>query len=162
MEELTFYNTYHTHPINKVIHFFCIPVIMFSTINFLSCFKIVGTKTSGFHNKQIIGLSSLLYNFYISLYFYKFNITVSVSMFLYLTIIYLYAYYFRIMNNTYINENDKLTIWQRKNIKLFFGAWILQFLGHFIEGNRPALMDNVSQTFLYAPVFSLNHLLPFF
>ena len=25
------YNSYHTHPINKAIHFFCIPLIVFST-----------------------------------------------------------------------------------------------------------------------------------
>ena len=162
MEELAFYNTYHTHPVNKVIHFFCIPVLIFTTINFFSCFKIVGTKRSGFHNKQVINLSSLLYNFYTTFYFLKFKMSVSLTMFVYLSLIYFYAYYFRIMNNTYLNKNDKLSVWQEKNIKLFLGAWILQFLGHFIEGNRPALMDNVSQTFLYAPVFSLNHLLPFF
>ena len=99
MEELAFYNTYHTHPVNKVIHFFCIPVLIFTTINFFSCFKIVGTKRSGFHNKQVINLSSLLYNFYTTFYFFKFKMSVSLTMFVYLSLIYFYAYYFRIMNN---------------------------------------------------------------
>ena len=37
----------------------------------------------------------------------------------------------------------------------------MQFVGHAIEGNRPALFDSLIQTFTQAPVFSLSYILPF-
>ena len=30
------YQDYHTHPVNKIIHFFCIPMIVLTSVNFLS------------------------------------------------------------------------------------------------------------------------------
>ena len=36
----------------------------------------------------------------------------------------------------------------------------MQFVGHYIEGKRPALMDSLSQAFLEAPVFSLEYMFP--
>jgi uncharacterized membrane protein YGL010W len=35
---------------------------------------------------------------------------------------------------------------------LFVGGWILQFLGHYYEGKRPALVDNLFQGFI-GPMF---------
>lgn len=35
---------------------------------------------------------------------------------------------------------------------LFVGGWVLQFLGHFYEGKRPALLDNIFQAFI-GPMF---------
>ena len=28
------YQDYHTHPVNKIIHFFCIPMIVLTSVNF--------------------------------------------------------------------------------------------------------------------------------
>ena len=36
MDSIDFYSSYHTNPINKCIHFFCIPMIVLSSINFLN------------------------------------------------------------------------------------------------------------------------------
>lgn len=35
---------------------------------------------------------------------------------------------------------------------LFVGGWVLQFLGHHYEGKRPALLDNIFQSFI-GPMF---------
>ncbi|OFW98337.1 MAG: hypothetical protein A3D94_06055 [Alphaproteobacteria bacterium RIFCSPHIGHO2_12_FULL_66_14] len=35
---------------------------------------------------------------------------------------------------------------------LFVGGWVLQFLGHYYEGKRPALLDNIFQGFI-GPMF---------
>ena len=50
-----------------------------------------------------------------------------------------------------VNNNN----WLSKNSLLFISAWILQFIGHYIEGNRPALTDSLIQAFLVAPIFVL-------
>jgi len=38
----------------------------------------------------------------------------------------------------------------------------MQFIGHGIEGSRPALFDNISQAFTAAPLFSIQAFLPAF
>ncbi|MBM3648723.1 MAG: DUF962 domain-containing protein [Alphaproteobacteria bacterium] len=37
-------------------------------------------------------------------------------------------------------------------LTLFIGGWILQFVGHYYEGKRPALIDNIFQGFI-GPMF---------
>ena len=43
---------------------------------------------------------------------------------------------------------------------IFIFAWILQFFGHIIEGNRPALMTSIKQSFLEAPLFTVEYIYP--
>ena len=45
---------------------------------------------------------------------------------------------------------------------MFVFAWTMQFIGHEIEGNKPALFDSVSQAFTAAPLFSIQAFLPGF
>ena len=44
MESVEFYRSFHTHPLNKFIHLICIPMIVLTTINFMSKFFIVIIK----------------------------------------------------------------------------------------------------------------------
>ena len=39
-------------------------------------------------------------------------------------------------------------------------AWISQFIGHYIEGNRPALLTSLSQAVFQAPLFTLEYIFP--
>ncbi len=41
---------------------------------------------------------------------------------------------------------------------LFVGGWVLQLLGHYHEGNRPALLDNLEHI-LVAPLFLITEAL---
>ena len=41
----------------------------------------------------------------------------------------------------------------------FVAGWVLQLLGHAIEGRRPALLDNFSQAVFTAPLFLLAEML---
>ena len=36
MDSVNFYRSYHTHPINKLMHLVCIPMIVLTSINFAS------------------------------------------------------------------------------------------------------------------------------
>jgi uncharacterized membrane protein YGL010W len=42
--------------------------------------------------------------------------------------------------------------WLRWFALLFVGGWRLQLIGHYFEGRKPALVDNVFQIFV-APIF---------
>ena len=50
--------------------------------------------------------------------------------------------------------------WTKHSIIMFASAWILQFIGHAIEGNRPALMTSLSQTVFQAPLLTLEYVYP--
>ena len=43
---------------------------------------------------------------------------------------------------------------------IFILSWIGQFYGHIIEGNRPALMTSIKQSFLEAPLFTVEYIYP--
>ena len=62
---------------------------------------------------------------------------------------------------TFIKLLSMLFIYKNKNwlidtACIFTASKVLQFLGHYMEGSRPALMDSLGQAFLDAPVFSLE------
>jgi uncharacterized membrane protein YGL010W len=49
--------------------------------------------------------------------------------------------------------------WMKNSIKMFVLSWLMQFLGHAIEGRRPALLDSISSAFLEAPLFSIRYIM---
>ncbi len=55
-------------------------------------------------------------------------------------------------------ESDKK--WFRNSIIMFVSAWMMQFLGHAIEGNRPALLTSLMQSVFQAPLFTLEYIYP--
>ena len=141
-----FYKKYHQNKINKLIHLFCIPLIVWSfcvllnNLTILSHFK--------FNNSNIftidLDLSAYICLFYLIIYTFIESSTFF-PMFLYLTFIYFTSYFF----NLYVIKSIMYALF----INIF--SWIMQFIGHFFfEGNRPALMDSLVQSFLMAPLFS--------
>ena len=137
------YQDYHTHPVNKFIHAICIPLIVLSTCNLLSKIKIpIGSGLK-------LELSEVFMTFMLLYYLYH-SFMLFLSMSLYFFIILTIAYIWRFRKN-YIIESACV----------FLISWVMQFLGHAIEGNRPALLTSLTQTFVEAPVFSLGYILPF-
>ena len=134
---LDFYRNYHTHPINKLIHFICIPIIIFSFITMLHI-----------HSEDMYRGISIIY--YIG-YWRYFGIIITLIM----------IYYFE-----WLAVLAKIFIAHTKYpfsaaLLLLIGGFSLQFMGHIIEGNSPALMDSLSQAFFLAPVFTLEYAIPF-
>ncbi len=152
--ELSFYKYYHQNPINKWIHFFCIPMIVLSIILFLDDFYIVCEKIF-FYRKKKISYKFKLINFIIIYYtysYFKIGFFIGVLMMVYFTSL------ISLANFMIINiPKHNLHIITRL---LFFGGWILQFIGHIIEGRKPALLDSIVQSFFQAPLFSFEVLLP--
>lgn len=141
-----FYKKYHKNKINKLIHLFCIPMIVWS-------FCVILNKFSSYNELKFDGSLilttntdlSLIMSFYYLSYYTCLDTSTFLPMLIYLSIIYYTSYLF----NLYVVNSIMYAIY----INLF--SWIMQFIGHFFfEGNRPALMDSISQSFLMAPLFS--------
>ena len=132
------YQDYHTHPVNKIIHFFCIPMIVLTSANFLSKSSL---SILGLGIYPIVLLSLLLY------YFLVYGFT---------TLVIMLAYYAFI--DYYCEQWTKRRYWFVESLVVFTFSWILQFIGHYIEGSRPALMDSLTTAVTQAPLFSIMYL----
>jgi uncharacterized membrane protein YGL010W len=136
------YESYHAHPINKFIHFICIPVIVLTSCNLLSFVKV---KTDFI----TLELQELLTFFMLINYAtYGFKVLIVMSI-----------YFFFIHTISFIMRSKSK--WVKHSILLFLLAWGAQFLGHMIEGNRPVLLTSITQAFTEAPLFSVSYILPF-
>lgn len=139
------YQDFHTHPVNKLIHFFCIPLIVITSINFISSCKI-----------QILSRKFFLSNLYeLTLTLFLTNYLVNYSFFDFVIMV---IYYF--VCDFLSFKWKQRRFWLAESVVVFTLAWISQFIGHYIEGNRPALLFSLSTAVFQAPLFSIKYLLP--
>ena len=132
------YQDYHTHPVNKIIHFFCIPMIVLTSVNFLSKSNL-SFLGMGIYSIALITL--------LSYYLYYYGLSTFFLMFIYYTFI-----------DYYSEQWTKRRYWFIESMIIFISSWVLQFIGHYIEGSRPALMDSLTTAVTQAPLFSIMYL----
>lgn len=135
------YAYYHQHPVNKAIHFFCIPMIVLTSMNFLDevkLFKVFG------RNLTLKDIGMMIYHHHYLHYSWSTFITM-----------YIYMMFLDSLGS-YWKEVDRN--WVKNSKKMFVIAWLLQFLGHYIEGRRPRLIDSLSSAVFEAPMFSIQYL----
>ena len=118
------YEKNHQNPINEAIHIIAIPLIMFSILGMTAAFDI-------FLEYILVGI--------VFFYYLKLSTTAALLMLVWL-LIYLGLV---VLLKPYIIEIS---------ILLFAFGWILQFLGHFIEGKRPSFFEDL-RYFLIGPLF---------
>ena len=121
------YEKNHQNPINEAIHIIAIPLIMFSILGMTAAFGI-------FLEYILVGI--------VIFYYLKLSKIAALSMLVWL-LIYLGLV---VLLKPYIIEIS---------ILLFAFGWILQFLGHFIEGKRPSFFEDL-RYFLIGPLFVIQ------
>ena len=124
------YEKNHQNPVNEVIHIFAIPLIMFSILGVTAAFDI-------FLEYILAGI--------VLFYYLKLSKIAALLMLVWL-LIYLGLV---ALLRPYIIEISLL---------LFVLGWILQFLGHFIEGKRPSFFEDLRH-FLIGPLFVVQKLI---
>ena len=129
------YGESHQHPLNKKIHWICVPIIMFTLLGLLSLVK--------FYNINLAyGLITIALIFYLRL-----SIPISIGMFI-ISVIQLGIIY-------YI---EQMLVFQNLlylYIGVFVVAWIGQFIGHKIEGQKPSFFQDL-QFLLIGPAWLLS------
>ena len=144
------YSFYHQNPINKGIHFFCIPMIVLTSMNFLDEVKLYKFKDN---IRKYISKNNLTLRDLIKLFYYYYYISDSLNTYI---IMFFYLEFLEIISEKW-KVYDKN--WMKNSIKMFVLSWLMQFLGHAIEGRRPALLDSISSAFLEAPLFSIRYIM---
>jgi uncharacterized membrane protein YGL010W len=152
------YDAYHQNQKNQFTHFIGVPLIVFAllllgghffyTINtsFLSFLSPIFSNL-----KLSVSISDLAV---VGLVFYYIFLR-SPSFYLIPTMFVLIG--FLLVSQYYSHHLSNLTLYAL-SAGLFLIGWIFQFLGHYFEGNKPALFDNLSHIFI-APIYLVSKLI---
>ncbi|MDE2048143.1 MAG: DUF962 domain-containing protein [Betaproteobacteria bacterium] len=126
------YGESHQNPTNKLIHWFCVPVIVFSVLGLLGAL----------HPYAPVALMLLSLIYYVTLS------PVMAVLMLGITAAMLYALW--LLSGTGY-------LWQVSAV-LFVAAWVVQFIGHRIEGKKPSFFQDV-KFLLIGPLWLLGFVL---
>ena len=137
------YGESHQNPTNKLIHWFCVPVITFTLLGLLALINYEFSFNGSIYN---INLASIL--FIIAIIFYlRLSISITIGMFLFTGICL-----------TYINKLEsifEIQLLVKYYLFIFVIAWIGQFIGHKIEGKKPSFFEDI-QFLLIGPAWLLS------
>ena len=129
-ELLNHYAQSHLHPTNERIHFAAIPLIMLSLIGLLFCVHPLAA--------YVFILASMIYYLRLSL---PFTAAMTVWSALMLALVHAMG-------------EQRLFIC----LAIFVGAWVMQFIGHKMEGRKPSFFEDVQYLWI-GPLFVLRPLL---
>lgn len=134
-EQLANYSAYHRNPRNKMLHFIGVPMVTMSLFIFLGWFRFI-------HSSFPVTVAMIFF-LGVSIYYILLDRQVglmTVGAFLPILIV-----------SHFISQAE--TVISVTWFFIFFvGGWMVQLLGHYFEGRRPALTDNILQIF-NAPLF---------
>ncbi len=138
------YGVSHTNPINKIIHWICIPIIMFSLLGMLMAIPIPNKLFSlGFNMASFFLVFALLFYFRLSPKLFFGFLGIGLLML---------AGNYIIFTKVFNYNNEMMALF---SLILFVGAWIGQFIGHKIEGAKPSFFEDL-QFLLIGPAWLLQ------
>jgi uncharacterized membrane protein YGL010W len=123
------YGSSHTHPTNEIIHFVAIPLITLSLCGLI--FALHPWAAYAFIATSMVYYARLSGVFFISMLIWTLAVLALVH-----------------AMGVYV-----LTA----SIAIFVGAWILQFIGHKIEGKKPSFLEDIQYLWV-GPMFVLSRL----
>ena len=140
----------HQNPTNKLIHWICVPLIVFSLFGLVWAIPFPHLKFLGQYNGFINWASFLLaFSCY---YYYRLSAVLS-----YLMLLVLFAFSYGVIKIVDIQNAGGPALWLVCLI-IFVVAWIGQFIGHKIEGKKPSFFDDL-RFLLIGPIWLLHFIL---
>ena len=129
----------HQNSTNKLIHWFCVPIITFTLLGLLSFIKFSFLRYN-INFSYILFLFALLFYIRLSL-----SLTIGMGVFAGVSIL--------IINKIshIFTSNELITYY----IIAFIVAWIGQFIGHKIEGKKPSFVEDI-KFLLIGPAWLLS------
>ncbi len=134
-DQVLSYAAYHHDLRNKATHFVGVPLVTFSLFQFLSWFRFV-------HADVPLTAATL---FYVCVLCYYLALDWRITL---LQAPFSLALLWLADRAAVLPWTQSLEVF----LAAFVGGWIIQLLGHWFEGRRPALLDNLTQIF-NAPLF---------
>ena len=144
------YSASHQNPTNKIIHWICVPLIVFSIIGLVSAIPFPHIGFLGKYNMYINWFSILM----AACIYYYLKLSPILS---YLMLFFFGICYFFVIQLEYLEKLGGPTLWQSSLI-IFVLAWIGQFIGHKIEGKKPSFFDDI-KFLLIGPIWLMHFIL---
>ncbi len=143
IEQAQFYAGAHQNKMTRYTHFVGVPLIILSLMIFFGFIKlsVPGLFVTDF---ALLGTIALM------VYYFKLQWKLALALTPIMIFLLWIAHFFSYAGPT------KLGVWIF--LITFISGWALQFYGHYIEGRKPAFMDNICQAFI-APLFLVAELL---
>lgn len=139
---LSMYGESHQNETNKLIHWICVPLIMFSLIGLVMHIPFITSKTLFMNWSALILILALFY-------YLRLSFTMFVG-FVFISFILLYGNWQLMQYCIQQNCSSAMTLFV-----IFTGAWIGQFVGHKIEGKKPSFFQDL-QFLLIGPAWLLH------
>ncbi|MFN0081019.1 MAG: DUF962 domain-containing protein [Ferruginibacter sp.] len=130
----------HKTETNKLIHWICVPAIVFSILGMLHVIKL--PFYLGVYQLNV----GLLVSLVALLYYFLLSASLSIGMFLYLAVCMLIA--------NLIERSGMVPLWLF-SIIIFALAWAGQFYGHKIEGKKPSFLKDI-QFLMIGPAWLMS------
>ncbi len=141
-ELLATYGESHMNVTNKLIHWVCVPAIMFSLLTLLFCIPFFAERTWYANWAMVLLLFAWIYYARLSTIMLIGFIVIGILMLLGIYALYGVADF----------DAGTLAIYA---LIIFTVAWIGQFIGHKIEGKKPSFMQDV-QFLLIGPAWLMH------
>ena len=140
---LDMYGESHQNPINKKIHWVCVPAIMFSIVGL---WWSIPHKEMPFTFFDIQLNWAILLTIFVSFYYLWLSISMAIGMFFVGALL--------LIGNSFLDTIFDFPLWKISLI-IFVIAWIGQFIGHKIEGKKPSFFEDI-QFLLIGPAWLLS------
>lgn len=138
------YGESHQNPVNKAIHWICVPAITACVIAFLwEIPRPEFMQRAPLLNWGVIFVAAVIVLFYLRLSF-----TLAAGML---------AFSAAVIAGIYAYDNLDITPVYQLALVVFVLAWIGQFIGHQIEGKKPSFFQDI-QFLLIGPIWLLGFL----
>jgi uncharacterized membrane protein YGL010W len=138
---LSEYGESHQNPLNKLLHWICVPIIVLSLVGLLWSLPV----PSAFREvSSLLNWGTLLLLFAV-LYYFAMSWSLALGMALFVAIVI-----------SLVSALDRLpwSLWMTC-LSLFVVSWIGQFIGHHYEGKRPSFFKDV-QFLMIGPLWLLS------
>lgn len=140
----------HQNSTNELIHWICVPLIVFSLLGLVWAIPFPHIGFLGKYN-GMFNWASFLIAFAI-FYYYKLSPVLSYLM---LLIVMAFCYVITVLEQWHVAGGPAL--WQ-SCLVIFVLSWVGQFIGHKIEGKKPSFLDDV-KFLLIGPIWLLHFIL---
>ena len=140
------YSESHQNPVNKAIHYICVPVIYFSIIGLLMSIPYGILKDLFQINNPIIENWAFVILIPIMIFYIRLSLILSIKMLIFSAIC--------LSLNNLISQKMSLFLF---SILVFAIAWVGQFYGHNVEGKKPSFLKDI-QFLLIGPAWVADKL----
>jgi uncharacterized membrane protein YGL010W len=140
----------HQNHTNELIHWICVPLIVFSLMGLVWAIPFPYLKFLGAYNGYVNWASFLIA--FAVYYYYRLSPVLS-----YFMLVLVFAFSFGVIQLEEWHKAGGPMLWQ-SCLAVFVLSWVGQFIGHKIEGKKPSFFDDI-KFLLIGPIWLLHFVL---